>query len=68
MMQPPLYVSEQDHAALVSELVECNLRTAARLDAQSRAINLLTLTVSKLEARLANRDYRRVRSSDLPTR
>jgi len=55
-MKPPLYVSEADHAALVSELLECSSRTAARLDAQSRAINLLTLTVSKLEERLANRD------------
>ena len=55
-MQPPLYVSEADHAALVSELLEWSTRTAARLDAQSRAINLLTLTVSKLEAQLANRD------------
>ena len=54
MMKPPVYVSEQDHAALVSELLECSTRTAARLDAQSRAINLLTLTVSELEARLAS--------------
>ena len=56
MMQPPLYVSEADHAALVDELTECRRYTEERLDAQSRAINLLTLTVSKLEAQLANRD------------
>ena len=53
MMKPPRYVREEDHAAVVDELVECSTRTAARLDAQSHAINLLTLTVSELEARLA---------------
>ena len=53
MTKPPRYVREEDHAALVDELVECSARTAERLDAQSRAINLLTLTVSELEARLA---------------
>lgn len=54
MMRPPLFVSEADHAALVDELTECRRRTEERLDAQSRAINLLTLTVSELEARLAS--------------
>ncbi len=53
MMRPPLFVSELDHAALVDELTAFRSRTEARLDAQSRAINLLTLTVSELEARLA---------------
>lgn len=55
MMNPPRYVLEEDHAAVVDELVKCSTRTAARLDAQSRAINLLTLTVSEIQARLAAR-------------
>jgi len=54
MMQPPLYVLEEDHAALVNELAECCAQTQASLDAQSRAINLLNLTIRALEARLAS--------------
>lgn len=53
MISPPRYVREEDHAALVNELAECSAQTQASFDAQSRAINLLSLTVSKLEERLA---------------
>ena len=53
MISPTRFVREEDHAALVNELVEWSTRTAERLDAQSRAINLLSLTVRELEQRLA---------------
>jgi len=54
MVTPPIYVSESDHAALVSEMGECSARTTERLDAQSRVIDRLAVTIRELEARLAS--------------
>jgi hypothetical protein len=55
MINAPIYVPEVDHAALVDELAESRTQTEARLDAQSRAISRLMLTVRDLEGRLAAR-------------